>query len=838
MQKLKKLVAFLCAAALMLTAIPVQAEAAVKPKFEKSYTSLYENDSKKGVYTYTVKNLTKGQTVKWSVSGTGKSYVSLSKKTTKVTKTSVSNKLKIKTKGSTKAKNKTVKVTAKVYSKAGKLQYTLSTKTGKLKVRPTEIEILDTEIADKLYVGDTYQLQYKITPANATSTNEWSVTGADGEIVPYITKSGAFTPKRDGVFTIKVDARIGSKVIASATKTVTVETTMTEVKQTAANEIVAKFSSSASDLVKKENLSIKNASGVPVEIEKIAFSKDGKEVSVFTYNNLKDMAQYVVSDGKKSYTFTAHVGKPVRAQILTTEVTVNKTTKIEYALYDENGIDVKNAYPGTVTYTAQIINGYVKNDAIYMTGIGDIGTITMEYKCTADEKLVLTYTTQVTCVAAELSGDTRFTLTSSETVPNYADASYKDNRQVASGGNYYTHFCAMDEAGSEIPYEKVTYESSDPDTLLINNKSNGIAKVTAVKTGKVKVVVTAVYGGQEYVYSYDVEVVEPAHLQAIELNQNVIYMSNRSAYGYKGYLNVTAKDQYGQAVALSNETGKIPAISGNAPAVSYDAQTNRIVIDASNRVAGDYTYQLEITQGTYKASVYFTVVVQTPPENGASTYQIDIDKQNLDLAIDSGSNATSLAEDKKVTIRLAEYRGGVFYGYTYMDSLKITKDGQYYNLDLTKGGSSQTVAGTGGLEITLNTVSIENKVCTKAATGNYTIEAEYYPTSGGTKGKATSVLTLKDTQAVPELSVTKTVASSTCKTALDLVKACVEVKGAGGEITGCVVTGAENVASYNLEEGESVNIKSVTVQTKLTLTDGTTVVSNNTIAIGKTLTNK
>ena len=155
MQKLKKLVAFLCAAALMLTAIPVQAEAAVKPKFEKSYTSLYENDSKKGVYTYTVKNLTKGQTVKWSVSGTGKSYVSLSKKTTKVTKTSVSNKLKIKTKGSTKAKNKTVKVTAKVYSKAGKLQYTLSTKTGKLKVRPTEIEILDTEIADKLYVGDT-----------------------------------------------------------------------------------------------------------------------------------------------------------------------------------------------------------------------------------------------------------------------------------------------------------------------------------------------------------------------------------------------------------------------------------------------------------------------------------------------------------------------------------------------------------------------------------------------------------------------------------------------------------------------------------------------------------
>ena len=78
MQKLKKLVAFLCAAALMLTAIPVQAEAAVKPKFEKSYTSLYENDSKKGVYTYTVKNLTKGQTVRAKVLKVQEGKVSLS----------------------------------------------------------------------------------------------------------------------------------------------------------------------------------------------------------------------------------------------------------------------------------------------------------------------------------------------------------------------------------------------------------------------------------------------------------------------------------------------------------------------------------------------------------------------------------------------------------------------------------------------------------------------------------------------------------------------------------------------------------------------------------------
>lgn len=840
MQKLKKLVALICAFALVLTVIPVQAKAAAKPKFDKSYTSLYENSGKKGVYTFTVKNLTKGQTVKWSVSGTGKSYVSLSKKSTKAAKTSVSNKLTVRTNGNTKAKNKTVKVTAKVYSKAGKLLYTLNTKTAKLKVSPTEIAIMDTGLTDKLYVGESYQLKYKITPANSTSKNVWSVTDEDGEEVPYITKSGVFTPKTDGTFQLKLEATIGSKVMTSATRTVTVETTMTDAKQTAANKVAAKFSGDVRNMVKKGDFTITNANDAQVEIESIAFSKDGKEVSLVTYTNFKDGAEYTVSNGTKSYTFTAHVGKPVRAEILTTKVMVNKETPVEYALFDEDGIDVQNAYPGTITFSSKLINGYLtKNNAIYMTGVGDTGTVTMNYKCAADEKLVLTDTKLITCVAASISTDTNFTLTTSENAPNYADSAYKDNRKVASGQNYYIHFRALDEDKSEIKYDKVTYVSSDPDTLLINNKSNGVAKVTAVKTGTVKVIVTAVYGGEEYGYSYEVEVAEPSYLQTIELNQYLLQMSNRYANGYKGYLDVTAKDQYGEPITLANEKAKLTETGTvKAAMASYDEQNHRVVIDASGRNAGEYTYQLELTMGTHTASVYFTVVVQTPPQNGASTYQLDIDKQSLDLAIDSGTNAVKLADDKKVTIRLAEYRGGVFYGYTYIQSLKITKDGLYYGTDLTKGGNSQTSSVASGSEIALNTVSVENQICTKAATGNYILEAEYY-TEKGSLAKVTAALVLKDTQAVPEVSVVRTVATTSCKTALELVKNCLEIRGVSGEITGCVVTGAQNAsAAYNLEAGESVNIKSVTVQTKITLSDGTTVISNMTIPVGKTLTNK
>ena len=105
----KKLIAVLCALAMIISVFPVQADAAAKPKFVKNYTVLYENSTGKGVYTYTVKNLIKGQKVKWSISGTGKRYAKLSKTTTKVSRTTSSNKLTIRTKKKTAAKKTAAK---------------------------------------------------------------------------------------------------------------------------------------------------------------------------------------------------------------------------------------------------------------------------------------------------------------------------------------------------------------------------------------------------------------------------------------------------------------------------------------------------------------------------------------------------------------------------------------------------------------------------------------------------------------------------------------------------------------------------------------------------------
>lgn len=837
-QNLKKMIAFVCAVAMMITLVPVNAEAATKKvAFSKSYTALYENDTNKGVYTYTVKNLIKGQKVKWSISGTGKRYAKLSKKTTSVSGTTSSNKLTIRTKKKTAAKNKTVIVTAKIYNKNGKLQNTLVTKTAKIKVFPTKIQIAgDVASQTEFLIGKTYQFQFKITPVNATSTNVWSATDETGAQVSQMTRSGAFTPVKEGTYTICVQAKNGSKVVKTAKKTIKVGMTMTDAKQTAVKKIVAEYSSSAKNVVTKDSFQVKNAAGAKNDVKSIEFSADGKEVTLNLYANLKDEKEYIVTDGKMSYNFTAHIGQPVSLKILTTQVTEERETPIVYALYDSYGIDVLDAYPGTVEYDCKITNGYLTDqNKIFMKTVGDTGIINLTYTNKEDSKLVLKDTATVVCVVANAAEDTNFTLTTSEKAPDYGVASYKDNHKVASDSNYYAHFRALDEDKNEIKYDTVSFESSDPDTLLINNESNGIAKVTAVKSGSVRIIVTATNGKQEYTYTYEVTVAEPAYLKNVKIDQNTLVLSKRYVTGYKGYINVEATDQYGDDFALNDESVQITGT--NAYAVKYDEINDRIIVDPSLMAAGTYSYTVTMTVGTHKATTGFNVVVQTPPENGAVTYKIDMDQPVVDMALKG--NEKDIANAKTVNIRLAQYKGGMFYDYVYIQSATIRKGDLYYTTDLTKNGTAAAGSIVSGTTIPVTTVSLNKNIVTKAQTGVYAIELKFYAGSN-TTGLSTvnGYLEVTDSQTSPEVAVEHTTASVSCTTALDLAKNCLSVKGASGDIVECAVTGTNTSGSaYKLATKESVNIKSVTVQTTMTLADGTKVVSNYEISVGKTLKN-
>ena len=324
-------------------------------------------------------------------------------------------------------------------------------------------------------------------------------------------------------------------------------------------------------------------------------------------------------------------------------------------------------------------------------------------------------------------------------------------------------------------------------------------------------------------------------LKNIKLDQNTLMLSNRYVAGYRGYINVEATDQYGDDFALNNESVQITGT--NAYAVKYDEINDRIIVDPTGMTAGTYSYTMTVTAGSHKATTGFNVVVQTPPENGAVTYKIDMDQPVVDMALKGTEN--DLVNAKTVNIRLAQYKGGIFYDYVYIQSATIKKGDLYYTTDLTKTGTSIAGSTVSGTTIPVTTVSLNKNVATKAQTGVYAIELKFYAGSN-TAGLATvnGYLEVTDSQIAPEIAVEQTIASASCTTALDLAKNCLSVAGVSGEIVECTVTGTNTSGSaYKLATKESVNIKSVTVQTTMTLSDGTKVVSNYEISVGKTLKN-
>ena len=832
-QKSKKLLAALCMIAMMIAALPaIPAKAAAVPKFQKTYASVYENGTSNGKYNYTLMNLKKGQIVKWSVSGEGKAYVSVKKASKKATSSKMLNVITVKTNGKTAAMNKKVTLTAKVYSAAGKLQCTVNT-SAKIKIKPTGVTLTTpSEAKDTLAVGKSYTFGYKLTPANATSANTWTVTGEDGlDYSFYMSSTGVFKPMKAGIYTITANAKIGTKTIQSASVAVEVADYMVSCKQTAANKLEVTYSGDVRNAVELGQFTIRNAAGASILAKNLAFSSDGKTAILTTYSNFLDATSYSVSDGTTSLNFTASVGLPVRLEVLTKQVTVNKETPIEYAIYDSKGIDVTDVYAGKVEYDANdgnVNDGYVKDLKLYMTTVGKQATIKLTYTSKADSNLKLTNTGVITCVAASTSTDTNFTLTESAAVPDYTASSYSDNRKVSIGKTYYAHFRALDEDKTPIQYTDIKYECSDPDTLIIT--ADG--RVTPIKNGTVKVLITASYAGEKYTYSYDVTIAQAAYLSTIKLSTAVVNMSNVYTSDYKQYVDVTATDQYGASYPLENENVVITetgTLKGNL--ITYDAAANQIVVKASGAIPGSYSYVVTLSAGGKTANTNMTVVVTSVPTSGTLTYQIEMDQRAADLSLNA-----DVTGGKNVNVRLARYRSGVFEKYESFSNVTITKAGKYYTSDLTAGGTTTNQTLNPGMLLSLKVLDITSGVCKKAEIGAYTISLQYYSETTKSYQTLTDTLTLTDSQDMPDVRIERTTASKSCATALELAQNCLST--ATGRITECEVTGASDVGSkVAIKSGDQINIKSVKVEDTYTISGGQTVTVTYTISVGKTLTN-
>ncbi len=829
-QKAKKLLAAICAIALAATAMPaLRATAATTPKFKKTHAVVYENGDSDGKYNFRLINLTKGQTVKWSVDGAGKSYVKFKRASKKAAGSTMLNILYVDTKGAAAAKNKKVTLYAKVYSSAGKLQSTVKT-AAKIRVKPTKVTLTVPDEADgTLMTGGKYKFSYALKPGNATTTNIWTVTGSDGkDYSSYIDSKGVFKPAKPGEYTIKIAATIDGKTMKSASAKVKVGNRMESVKQVAANKLELKYSGDVRDTYKAEDFTVQNAAGTNLLSRELSFSTDGTTVTLTLSNNFVDGASYSVRDGDTTKSFTASVGVPKRLKILTSTVTVQKESVIEYAVYDANGVDVTSVYPGSVTYSADVMNGYLTGDnKLYMTEIGKTANVSLTYYSLTGSNTPLTASAQIRCVAAEMSSNTNFTLTTSPNTPDYSAKGYKDNRVVSLDGTYYAHFRALDKDKGEMPYDSIWYESSDPDTLIVNGD-----EVLPIRVGKAVITVTAEYAGQRFTYAFDVTVEEAARLGSVKLSSTQVTMSNSSDSDYRKYIGVTAYDQRGNAYPLYDETVDINPIGSSLAYIpSYDPENHRVILNASGANAGTYGYELSLASGGHTVKASFAVTVRSVPNSSAVTYAVEADEPTVDLALTG-----NMSGDKTLNVRLAEYIGGVFSSYVGFEEATVSKAGRYYTEDLTAKGTSSKQSISGGTALTLKLVNVSGDVCKKAETGVYNVTM--IPSNGnGNTATRNATFTLTDTQGVPTVRVDRVRANVPCATALELVQNC--LSPSSGEITECEVTGKlQPGSSLSITYGESVNIRTVTVRSSYTIADGRKISVDNTINVNRTLRNQ
>lgn len=839
-QMKKGLAVFALAAVMVLLCMPIHAKAASEPAFKETYSAFYENRANNGVYDIQVNNVQKGYILKWHITGKGKIYAAFDTQKVIARGNTAVNTLTVDSNGAAAyAAGERIRITVNVYTSKWKLVKKI-TFAGKLQSKAKAIDINTSSIKDLNMVtaGETYQLQALMTPSNSTSKVYWSVKDSKGaDCSSQITEDGKWTPQQQpDTYTISVTAKNSAKGQPLCTKEIqaTVGSYLDSVKQTASDGLEVTFSSAVATQYKETDFTIKSGEST-VLAKKVKYSEDGKTATVTTATNFVDGRNYTVTCAGHSREFTASVGKPVKLSITTASAQAGKYTKIEYVLYDAKDVDVTNTVKdGIFHYSANATNGLLdqQTNQLFMTTVGSLANVTLEYT-SADGTIRLTDMKTIICVAqkAEEAAETRFTLTSNTQAPAFKEP---DVREVAVGDTMYAHFAAYNEDDAVIAYDKITYASQDPDSLIISAEG----RITPIKPGDITIVVTATQGALPVTYTYSVKVKAARYLASVQMKETAIAMSNVSVSDYQKVIPVTAKDQYGENLTLTNETGVITEAYGKALDVTYDNQRNSVIVKAPRASIGVYNCTLALTVNGVTLNQTFTVVVSAPSGN-QYTYQIEADSE-MDLTIDE----TTLEADKEIRVRIAEYQGGVFYRYMPITKATVRKGNTYYGNDMTvsTGGAltlnNSTLLTLRPLVITGGTDGVD--ICRKAESGTYTVTLEYnqrYIYGSSTRGTLTANIVVKDEQKVPEYTIQRLTTSATVQNALQMAMDCIQVPN--GTILDCTATGTNlRGAAIPVRSGEQIHINTVSVRSVVKMSGNRNVYVTHVIPIDRTFTNK
>jgi hypothetical protein len=803
----KKTLASTLALAMVATSMPAAfatADAAKAPALNKKAKTLYINENEIGSsFNFNVKNTVKGSTYKWTTSNKAVATVNakngVTKAGTKTGKATISCKITFKTK-----KTKTLKATVTVKENATKVA---------IKNAPEK----EIGIGENAY--DFNSTMTSASGAKATDYRTWEIDAASNTAGATINaKSGKVTTTKAGTFKVRVRAyQNKAKLAANDTVDsdwleVKVASSIKTVAQSATSKVLVTFDDNMKETVKAADFVVANKTTSAVNgIKEIAFSDDGKAVTITTYGKFDDKGTYTLTYAGKTYDFATTIGSVESIELATTTIKPNETTVIKYVLKNANGVDITD----TVDSSQVIIEEVENANGYFNAGTKEL-TI---YEKGKTAKLKLTYHSQtynkttgveegnrsvegvVTCAeetASTIGAYEKYTISDSNTI-DWAKVT-TTTKSLCVNDTKYLFVKAKDSKGNDATGLK--FKSGNDNILLVDSQA-GYASLLAVKEGTT--VVNVYTSNDVYLWSLPVEVKSAAKATSLILDNTSVSVANNSTVATK--IGVTVKNQHGDNMSGKN-LFTVEAVDG-APAIVTASDDSLSVQATSDLKAGTtYKYKVTLTDNSTKYT-YLTVAIK---EAGvASGIELQLSKATLDTTVTTSSTLEDLTAG--ITLVTKDSNGLVISDITKSADTKITVEGP-------TGFKAQTIA-----DGKFNAYTTSGSSIIKVPTGTYKITAQYVitDTAGNKTTKTTGkVLTITDTQTKPTATVTKTTSE---KTTIDAaIKDCVTVKSNGTELP---------INSYvETHNGKSVSITSVSVVESI----NSKISLYTTIEVGKTIT--
>lgn len=520
--------------------------------------------------------------------------------------------------------------------------------------------------------------------ATCTDVIKWT---SSNEKVATVDKFGTVTAVAAGEATITATATQSQGPTAgeSASYKVTVAAGIQSVKQTGLNTAEITFAGDLSAEANKGNVTIKSmvgTTGVNVVVKDVKFDKVDKTKAIITaYNEFAKDTEYVVSYKDTSASFVGvDTSKDAVASIkfATTEVVKGVATKIDFKVYDKNGIDItRDEFLNRieVSLVGTSVDCFLDSASKYITFFNADKTVELkasyhtytygtDYKeITIDAVQTIVSKNEATLAVKSLDG---FTVYHKDSTPDFT----KPNRtiSVTDNGTYKVAVKAIGTDDKEIDNSKFTFESSDETVLII---SNGV--LYPVKEGGAMVIVKY---DKTVVDAYTVTIGTKRVVAEVDASLSKATLATNSSDSIT--LTVKTKDQFG-VDRTGQDDVEITLISGPANIAPSVVKAKTEYKFEGSALLKEGNYMFKVTVGNQPRTVSFTV---KDAGTVVGSHQFSNTGKSVDTVLKIGTDKT---DNKNFSLDLAKFSPqGYKIGDVTIDALN-SKEAAYNSIKSATG---------------------------------------------------------------------------------------------------------------------------------------------------------